>query len=89
MLGRLRMTMNEAIYQYGYLSEQAFTKKNMMKPIGWGAALGLLKSKFKTARLEEALKKVIGEDWETKLLNDGSEGSGKVYGSPKQSTCFP
>lgn len=82
MFGRLRMTIDEAIDQYRYLSGEAFTKKNILKLAAQDATLELLKSRFKTAPLEEALKRVIGEDWETKLLNDGSEGPGKVYEIP-------
>ena len=74
------MTIDEAIDQYRYLSGEAFTKKNILKLAAQDVTLELLKSRFKTAPLEEALKRVIGKDWETKLLNDGSEGPGKVYG---------
>ena len=76
MLGRLRMTIEEAISQYQYLSGQAFTRASHLR------LAAKRKSKMATVLLEEALKKVIGEDWETELLNDGSEGPGKVYEIP-------
>ena len=73
MLGRLRMTIDETISQYRDLCREAFTRMDTLR---------LAKRKSRTAALEKALRRVIGQDWETKPLNDGWEGPGKVYETP-------
>jgi hypothetical protein len=52
MLGRLRMSVDEAIQVYAALSDKVFSKKNMkrFKP-----------EVFKALTLEEALKKIIAD----------------------------
>ena len=69
MLGRLRMSVNEAIQCYGTISQEVFSQPNFM-PIGGG-------SKFSAARLERAIKRVVQERTGTEdelLINGQSEG---------------
>jgi hypothetical protein len=80
MLGRLRMTLEEALDNCGYLFQEAFAKNTFVSRLRRFRPV-INATRRRTASLEEALKKVIGEDWATKLFNDGSECSGKVYGS--------
>ena len=77
MLGRLRMTIGEAIGNYKHLSRETFAKTpRIRKP---SAIRATLRTLIRTTNVEEALKEVIGDDWKEDLLKDGSKGSGKVY----------
>ena len=69
MLGRLRMPLKKAIAAYMTLSESAFTEKNIVQQ----AVGGPLGAKFKTKALEDAIKSIIGDEWETMLLKNTDE----------------
>jgi hypothetical protein len=61
MLGRLRMSVDEAIEHYGLLSEQVFSK---VKSTGDG--------KFMASKLEQVIKKIVcdvTQDTETRMLD--------------------
>ena len=61
MLGRLRMTVDEAIQHYGLLSEQVFSK---VKSTGDG--------KFMASTLEKIIKNIVRDvtqDAETRMLD--------------------
>ena len=64
MLGRLQMSVDEAIKHYSLLSEQAFSK---MKSAGDG--------KFMASKLEKVIKKVVRDvtqDTKTRMLDPRS-----------------
>jgi hypothetical protein len=52
MLGRLRMSVDEATQAYAALSDKVFSKKNMKR---------LKPEVFKASTLEEAFKKIIAD----------------------------
>ena len=60
------MTTEEAIDNYTYLSQENFAKKP--RRLSSILTLGMLRTGDRTAHIEEALKKMIGNDWETELL---------------------
>ncbi|EXA53703.1 hypothetical protein FOVG_01433 [Fusarium oxysporum f. sp. pisi HDV247] len=67
MLGRLRLSIPECKKAYMDLSEKAFTPKNFIsRQIG----VATVRSKFWAEPLEDAIKSLIGDDWESKLLRD-------------------
>jgi hypothetical protein len=67
MLGRLRMSIEECKKAYMDLSEEAFTKKNIISQAKEKLMVG---PQFKTRPLETAIKSIIGDKWETTLLKD-------------------
>ncbi|KAI8945862.1 phospholipase [Xylaria longipes] len=76
MLGRLRMPISECINAYKALAEQAFTPRNFIGKIKGKVSLG---AQYKTEPLEAAIKSIIGEGWETKLLKEEDEQACKVF----------
>ena len=92
MLGRLRMTVDDAIKAYQQLAEKVFSD------VKWTTSDG----KFKATELEKAIKEIVksnteNEDSETRLLDDDT--SCKVYVSlpfsvtllltPELGSCVP
>lgn len=72
MLGRLRMTVDEAITQYGLLSSRVFGSK---KPF-------FREGQYKASTLEEVLKTIVAEkayDPEERMLEDDRD--------PKKPAC--
>jgi hypothetical protein len=67
MLGRLRMSIADCKAAYKDLAEEAFTPKNFIMQLKEKVAVG---PKFKTAPLEAAIRRIIGEDWQTMLLKE-------------------
>jgi hypothetical protein len=60
MLGRLRLTLNQAESAYLQLSAKIFTRKrSWWNPLGIGADFLLANGQFNTNGLEEAIKWVI------------------------------
>jgi hypothetical protein len=69
MLGRLRMSVDEAIKCYGAISQEVFSNPNFVS-IGRG-------SKFSAAKLERAIKRVVQEKTgkeDELLINTQPEG---------------
>lgn len=70
MLGRLRMSVDEASRKYAELSKYVFSERKL---VGDG--------KFKASKLEDAIKKVIAErpaasnDAEARMKDDRSSGA--------------
>lgn len=70
MLGRLRMSVDDALRKYAELTKEVFSERKLM---GDG--------KFKASKLEDAIKKVIVEqraalkDAEAKMKDDGTCGT--------------
>lgn len=72
MLGRLRMTVDDAIAQYGRLSGRVFGQKKFLLSDG----------KYKASTLEEVLKTIIAENVynpEERMLEDDTD--------PKKPAC--
>lgn len=74
MLGRLQMTIPEAIKQYSYLAERVFSEQKHSWQDG----------KFKATALEEAIKEVVRNyspsgDPEEKMLDEHSKDGCKMY----------
>lgn len=72
MFGRLRMTVDDAIAQYGRLSSHVFGKKKLFFPEG----------KYKASVLEDALKTIVAENAynpEERMLEDDTD--------PKKPAC--
>ncbi|KAI1178341.1 acyl transferase/acyl hydrolase/lysophospholipase [Nemania sp. FL0916] len=67
MLGRLRMSVEDCKEAYMSLGRRAFTPVNFVKRITGKATVG---PQFQTEPLENAIKEIIGDDWETKLLKE-------------------
>lgn len=67
MLGRLRMSIADCKKAYMDLAEEAFTPKNFIGQLIGKVAVG---PEFETAPLENAIKRIIGKDWQTMLLKE-------------------
>ncbi|SPJ72134.1 uncharacterized protein FTOL_01862 [Fusarium torulosum] len=65
ILGRLRLSIPECKKAYLDLSEKAFTPKNF---ISRKIRVATIRSKFKTEPLEDTIKSLIGNDWESLLF---------------------
>jgi len=61
------MSIAQCKKAYIELSAKAFTEKNLLVKAKEKVMLG---PKFKTKSLEDAIKSIIGDEWETKLLKD-------------------
>jgi calcium-independent phospholipase A2-gamma len=61
MLGRLKMSISDCLEHYRALSDQAFSKKN------------LLKRAYDTTKLEEAIKSVVNDLGSPQLLREEDE----------------
>lgn len=72
MLGRLEMSVDECITAYSDLAAEVFDEKPNRIPVNMK---GKLKSRFDSARLESAIKKVVTQSGmsETALFNDGTD----------------
>lgn len=75
MIGRLKMSISNCKEAYLKLSEQAFTSKNWVSEAKDKLAL---RGRFKTGPLEAAIKSIIGDNWQTLLLNDNDPSACKV-----------
>lgn len=67
MLGRLRMSIAECKQAYMDLAEEAFTPKNFFMQKVATATVG---PKFQTKPLEDAIKRIIGDNWQSTLLKE-------------------
>jgi hypothetical protein len=67
MLGRLRMSIKDCKAAYMRLAERAFTEESLLHRARNTVSVG---PRFQTEPLEDAIKTIIGKDWETKLLKD-------------------
>ena len=72
MLGRLEMDVDQCIAAYSDLTEAVFSEKLSSVPFGMR---GQIKSQFSSAKLKEAIQKVIVNSGrsESALFDDGSE----------------
>jgi len=61
------MSIEECKSAYKALAMQAFTKKNFVSQI---KSKIQLQAQFQTKPLENAIKSVIGSEWETQLLKE-------------------
>ncbi|KAH8911269.1 hypothetical protein BR93DRAFT_965075 [Coniochaeta sp. PMI_546] len=75
MLGRLKMSISDCKEAYLKFSEQAFTSKNLIAKARGKLSVG---PRFETSPLEAAIKDLIGNDWQTKLLKDNDASACKV-----------
>lgn len=75
MLGRLKMSISDCKEAYLKFSEQAFTSKNLIAKARGKLSVG---PRFETSPLEAAIKDLIGNDWQTKLLKDNDVSACKV-----------
>jgi hypothetical protein len=71
MLGRLEMSVDDCISAYIKLMEDVFGKKSRRLPVSWSLAT---KSKFDSAKLKDAIDKVITKSGalSTDNLDDGN-----------------
>ncbi|KAH8645396.1 acyl transferase/acyl hydrolase/lysophospholipase [Xylariales sp. PMI_506] len=78
MLGRLEMDVDECIEAYGDLAKTVFGKKKSLGPFDFR---GKIKSRFDSAKLSAAIRKVIKDRSmsEDDLFNDGAERSCKTF----------
>ncbi|KAI9667893.1 MAG: hypothetical protein M1821_000713 [Bathelium mastoideum] len=67
MLGRLRMSIAECKNAYMDLAEKAFTPRNYFRQKAATVTVG---SKFQTKPLEDAIKHIIGDNWQSMLLKE-------------------
>ncbi|KAH6975787.1 hypothetical protein EDB80DRAFT_900003 [Ilyonectria destructans] len=76
MLGRLRMTVDECITAYTFLSDKVFEKKSHRVKIN-----GQLQGRFDTVALEQAVKQILVDNGhgEDALLKDPSKTACKVF----------
>lgn len=72
MLGRLKMSISECLEHYQTLSDQAFSKKNLLKRTLRGE-LSPLDAHYDTAKLEEAIKSVVNDSDSPQLLREEDE----------------
>ena len=71
MLGRLEMDVDECITAYSELAEAVFGEKLSSFPFN---VKGKVKARFDSAKLEQAVQKVVQRSAsKTDLLNDGAE----------------
>lgn len=83
MLGRLRMSVDDALLKYAELSRDVFSEKQWL---GDG--------RFKATNLERAIKKVIAEqaasskDAEARMKDDGSCGGVCKTYAPTNTSCL-
>ncbi|KAF2477222.1 FabD/lysophospholipase-like protein [Lindgomyces ingoldianus] len=78
MLGRLEMDVDECITAYSDLAEAVFGEKQSRIPINF---MGKVKSRFDSAKLETAIKKVVTQSGAsvTDLFNDGTERGCRTF----------
>lgn len=61
------MSLEDCKKAYIDLSEKAFTKNNLIVQLKNKVTVG---AQFKTKALEDAIKSIVGNEWEKKLLKD-------------------
>ncbi|KAJ5669542.1 acyl transferase/acyl hydrolase/lysophospholipase [Penicillium macrosclerotiorum] len=71
MLGRLRMSIKDCKAAYENLAQRAFTEKNFIGRVKGTVTVG---PQFETQPLEDAIKSIIGDEWETMLFNEVNIG---------------
>ncbi|KAF2202719.1 kinase subdomain-containing protein [Delitschia confertaspora ATCC 74209] len=78
MLGRLEMDVDQCITAYSGLAEAVFGKKLTSIPFN---LKGRVKSRFDSAKLENAIRKVVKESGvsESDLFNDGTERGCRTF----------
>ncbi|KAB8216454.1 acyl transferase/acyl hydrolase/lysophospholipase [Aspergillus novoparasiticus] len=76
MLGRLRMSIEDCIAAYENLADRAFTEQNFLNLVKGKITLG---PRFKTQPLEDAIKTIIGDTWETDLLYESGRPRCQVF----------
>jgi calcium-independent phospholipase A2-gamma len=72
MLGRLKMSISDCLEHYRALSDQAFSKKNLLKR-AWDGELSPLDAHYDTTKLEEAIKSVVNDLGSPQLLREEDE----------------
>ena len=64
------MSLQDCKKAYIDLSQKAFTKKNILSQAREKVTVG---SKFKTQPLEDAVKLIIGKEWQETLLKEDKD----------------